>query len=540
MSGTPPGDGAHALTAALRAAGVSVCFTNPGTSEIHLVAALQDTPGTRTVMCLFEGVATGAADGYGRMAPLPAMTLLHQGAGLANGLANLHNAQRAGTPVLNVVGDGAITHHGLGAPLESDVAALARPMSQWVRSSAHAADLGADALAALRAACGPPSGVATLVVPSDVAWSPCRPEPPDDAARPPSPTAADPAAHSDRQAHATASAGTPTASARALRAGPGTLLLLGGRTLTARGLAAADRIARATGARILAEPFPGRLERGLGVPFVERLSAAPEAARARLADVTRLILAGAARPVTAFATPGVPGDLVPPGCAVTRLAGHGQDVVEVLEEVADQVAPGIRPRRHEALPGPRPSAGAELTAETVARVVGAVLPEGAVLVDETNTSGAALPAATAASARHDLLTLSGFAIGQGLPLAVGAQLACPGRPVICLEADGSAMYTLSALWTQARENLDVTVLVLNNRSYAILRREARRMLGPSAEPLAGLFDLDRPDLDFVRLSEGMGVPACRVRTVGELADRLKGALSEPGPHLIDVPVPAAH
>ncbi|WP_172381779.1 acetolactate synthase large subunit [Streptomyces sp. MNP-20] len=533
MSGTPPDDGAHALTGALRAAGVSVCFTNPGTSEIHLVAALQDTPGTRTVMCLFEGVATGAADGYGRMAPVPAMTLLHQGAGLANGLANLHNAQRAGSPVVNVVGDGAITHRGLGAPLESDVAALARPMSQWVRSSAHAADLAADALAALRAACGPPSGVATLVVPSDVAWSPWSPEPP-------GPAAPDPAAPSGRQPHTTAPVDAPAESVRAVRAGPGTLLLLGGRTLTARGLAAADRIARATGARILAEPFPGRLERGLGVPFVERLSAAPETARARLADVTRLILAGASRPVTAFATPGVPGDLVPPGCTVTRLAGHGQDVADVLDEVADQVAPRTRPRPHEGLPGPRPSSGAELTAETVARVVGAALPEGAVLVDETNTSGAALPAATASSARHDLLTLSGFAIGQGLPLAVGAQLACPERPVICLEADGSAMYTLSALWTQARENLDVTVLVLNNRSYAILRREARRMLGPSAEPLADLFDLDRPDLDFVRLSEGMGVPACRVRTVGELADRLKGALSEPGPHLIDVPVPAAH
>ncbi|WP_030677499.1 acetolactate synthase large subunit [Streptomyces sp. NRRL B-1347] len=540
MSGTAPGDGAHALTGSLRAAGVSVCFTNPGTSEIHLVAALQDTPGTRTVMCLFEGVATGAADGYGRMAPVPAMTLLHQGAGLANGLANLHNAQRAGTPVVNVVGDGAITHRGLGAPLESDVVALARPMSQWVRSSTHAADLGADALAALRAATGPPSGVATLVVPSDVAWAPCRPERPAEGASPPGGTRADTIADSGRQPHTTTSVATPADSARALRSGPGTLLLLGGRVLTARGLAAADRIAQATGAAILAEPFPGRLERGVGVPFVERLSAAPDAARTRLADATQLILAGAARPVTAFATPGVPGDLVPPGCAVTHLADQGQDVVDVLEEVADQVAPGTRPRLHEALPAPRLSPGAELTADTVARVVGTALPEGAILVDETNTSGAALPAATASSARHDLLTLSGFAIGQGLPLAAGAQLACPERPVICLEADGSAMYTLSALWTQAREHLDVTVLVLNNRSYAILRREARRMLGPSAAPLAELFDLDRPDLDFVRLSEGMGVPACRVRTVGELADRLKWALSEPGPHLIDVPVPAAH
>jgi len=505
-------NGATAIMESLRAAGVGVCFANPGTSELHLTAALEDVPGLRPVLCLFEGVATGAADGYGRMAGLPAVTLLHQGVGLANGLANLHNAMRAATPVVNLVGDGATTHRGLGAPLESDVAALAAPMSCWTRTATNAATAGEAAIAAVAAALGPPGGVATLIVPADVAWSPAG-----RVALPAAPVSRSPGSRS------------------AGPIGPDTVLLLGGPALLARGLAAAGRVARATGALVLAEAFPGRLEQGAGVPAVDRLSGDPVGDRRRLAGHAHLVLAGASAPVAAFARPGMPGELTPPGCVVERLDG---DPVAALEELAD---PGIRPAIRAAAPLPVRPADTPLSATTVAEVVAAHLPDGAILVDEANTSGVALPAATAAAARHDLLTNSGFAIGLGLPMAAGAALACPDRPVICLEADGSAMYTPSALWTHAREGLDVTTIVLNNRGYAILRRESRRVLGDDApSATSAMFDLSAPDLDFVALAMSMGVPAGRATTTGELATRLKQALAEPGPHLIDAVVPARY
>lgn len=502
-------NGATAVLESLRRAGARVCLVNPGTSELHLVSALDRTPGVRQVLCLFEGVATGAADGYGRMTGIPALTLLHQGAGLAYGLANLHNAAHAASPVVNLIGDGATTHRGLGAPLESDVATLAGAVSRWVHTARDPARAGADAVAAVAAATGPPGGVATLVIPADVAWSPGgQPTPP--------------------------LPGAPAAPARAatVTVGRDSTLLLGGPALHARGLAAADRIAGATRASLLAEAFPGRIERGIGTPPIERLSGSPAGVRQRLAGCLHLVLAGAAPPVMAFAEPGMAGELTPPGCTVERLDG---DVTAALEDLAEHVAPGIRARLHKPPAAPGESADRPLAAEGVAEVLAALLPEGAIVVDEANTSSVALPDGTA---RHDLLTNSGFAIGLGMPLAAGAALACPDRPVICLEADGSAMYTPSALWTHAREGLDVTTIVLNNHGYAILRRERTRVL---AEPGASaLFELSRPDLNFVALAMAMGVPGSRAGTTGELTAQLKQALAEPGPHLIEATVPARY
>jgi acetolactate synthase-1/2/3 large subunit len=516
--------GAQALIRSLHTAGLSVCFMNPGTSEIHLVSALDEVPGIRKVLCLFEGDATGAADGFGRMASVPAATLLHQGPGLANGLANLHNAKRASTALVNVVGDGATSHRGLGAPLEADITSLARPMSKWLRTATSAPTVGADAAAAWAAACGPPSGVATLVLPMDVAWSDggriAHPAPP----LPPRTVGTD----------------AVTRIARRLGSGPGTVVVLGGAALSVRGLAAIDRISQATGTKVFAEAFPSRLPRGVGVPHVERLSGDSVMARRQLADATHLVLVGAAPPVAAFASPGEPGELAPPNCHIDQFVEPGRDIVEALEHLADMTAGNVRPRTMQSASTSDWPPGAPLTAASVAQVLGALMPEGSVLVDEANSSGGPLPAATAASAEHDLLTLCGFAIGQGLPLSVGAQTACPDRPVICLTADGSAMYTLSALWTQAHERLDVTTIVLNNGSYSILRREARRALGDAAEQLSPLFDLSGPALDFVSLSEGMGVPATRAHSTSELAGQLKRALAEPGPHLIDAPIPALY
>ncbi|MFF4935003.1 acetolactate synthase large subunit [Streptomyces griseofuscus] len=512
-------NGARALMGSLAASGVGVCFTNPGTSELHLLQALEEHPLVRGVACLFEGVATGAADGFGRLAPAPASALLHQGAGLANGLANLHNARRAHTPLVTLVGDAATTRTAVEGPLDSDVVALARPMSAWVATATGAG----DAAAAVEAATRPPGGPATLVIPADVAWSPARRSV---TAKPHPPVSA-------------VAAEVLAAVARVLRQEPHTVLLLGGPALTSRGLGAADRIARATGASVVTEAFPARLPRGAGLPRTERLSGDPAAARTRLAGTRHLVLAGASRPVAAFAEPGSPGELLPATCATTRLGAWGDDVVGALEALAEDLAPRtpvtpLERRSTTPLVPDRPLDGSVLAA-----VVAATLPADAVVVDESNTFGGVLSDALATAPRHDLLTLCGFAIGQGLPLSIGAALACPGRPVLCLEADGSAMYTLSALWTQARESLDITTVVLDNGGYAILRRESRRLLGDGTTP-SPLFDIRDPALDFVALSEGMGVPASRAATSGELTEQLTKALAEPGPHLIHATLPALH
>ncbi|HYU86236.1 MAG TPA: acetolactate synthase large subunit [Kribbellaceae bacterium] len=517
-------NGAQALVGTMHAAGVRACFANPGTSELQIVEALSRSKGVRAVLCLFEGVATGAADGFGRMSDVPAAALLHQGAGLANGLANLHNAKRAHTPVVVVVGDGATSHAGLGSPLESDVEALARPMSCWVRTGADPGALGRDVAAAVAAARQAPGGVATLVVPSDVA------DGPGGRVTPAMPVRGYTELPEERVSH----------TARTLSAGrEAVTVLLGGPALRATGLATAARIAGATGARLFCEAFPSRLECGAGVPPIQRLAGDPVRARQQLAGTRTLVLAGASRPVAAFAQPGgVSGVLAPPRCEILVLAGADEDVVGALAGLADRVAPEPPGRvRSDRARAAFPSDGV-LTAELVAGAVAAALPDAAIVVDETNSCGPPFASALARGPRHDLLTLTGFAIGQGLPLSVGAALACPGRRVVCLEADGSAMYTLSGLWTQAREGLDITTIMLNNRAYAILRREAARVLGADTDlPSSPLFDLSRPPIDFTSIAAGMGLPGGRARTVRELTDHLRRAFAEPGPYVIDAHLP---
>jgi acetolactate synthase I/II/III large subunit len=513
--------GAQALLTTLAGAGVTTCFANPGTSEMHFVAALDDVPEVRAMLCLFEGVATGAADGYGRMTGRPAAALLHLGPGLANGLANLHNARRAGTPVLAVVGDHASYHKRLDAPLESDVDALAGTVSGWVRRAARPQDLGADAAAAAAAAMRPPGQVATLILPADVSWSP--------GAAPAAPVRPRPASPVPPEAVAAAAA--------ALASGEPCLILLGGPGLHTPALEAASRLAAGTSARLLAETFPARHERGAGRPAVQRLAYLAEFAAAQLAGVRHLILAGARSPVSFFAYPSLPGSLVPDGCEVHVLAEPGEDVAASLGALAEAAAPEARPVPQR--PGRPPIPDGELTAQTAAAVIGALLPEGAIVCDEANTSGLHLPGATEGAPPHDWLTLTGGAIGQGLPLATGAAVACHDRPVLALEADGSALYTVTALWTQAREQLDVTTIIFGNGRYAILGMELDRV-GASGTGRAArdLLDLTRPGIGFTELAAGMGVQASRATTAGELAGQLKQALAEPGPHLIEAVVPA--
>jgi acetolactate synthase-1/2/3 large subunit len=511
-------NGAQALIRTLIDGGVRACFTNPGTSEMHFVAALDSVPEMRAVLALFEGVATGAADGYSRMAGWPAATLLHLGPGLGNGLANLHNARKGKVPIVNIVGDHATYHTKYDAQLQSDIETVARNVSTWVRTSKRTSQLSLDAAEAIAAAVGPPGQVATLILPADVSW--------DEGAGPAAPIA--PAAP------ALPSTELVDAIARTLRGDERTAILLGGRALREDPLRAAARIAAATGTKLIAEVFPTRFERGAGLPAVERLAYIPELASVQLAGLRHLVLVDAKSPVSFFAYPGRNSDLVPEGCQVHELASPSDDVLGSVEALASAIGatdggPGIQQPSRPARPT------GSLTADKVCQAIGATLPEGAIISDESQTSGVTLAASTQGAPRHDLLTLTGGAIGQGLPVAVGAAVACPDRPVFALEADGSALYTIQSLWTMAREQLNVTVVLFNNRSYAILNMELARVGARAAGPEAkAQLDLSKPDVDFVEIGNGFGVPSRRVDTAEKLVDALERARAEEGPHLIEV------
>jgi acetolactate synthase-1/2/3 large subunit len=515
-------NGAQALIRTLLDAGVRTCFTNPGTSEMHFVAALDSVPEMRAVLALFEGVATGAADGYARMADAPGATLLHLGSGLGNGLANLHNARRAKVPIVNIVGDHATYHRQYDAQLQSDIETVARNVSSWVRTSAATRDVARDAVEAVAAALGPPRQVATLILPADVSW--------EEGAQPASPPAP--------SVSAAASGVVLEAVAKALRGGQRSAILLGGRALREDALLAAERLATATGTKLFAEVFPTRLERGSGLPAVERLAYIPELTAVQLDGLRHLVLVDAKAPVSFFAYPGKKSYLVPDGCQVHELAAPTADVLGSLDALvsllgAGDAKPALQPLARPARPtGP-------LTADKVCQAIGAVLPEGAIVSDEAQTSGVTLAANTAGAPRHDVLTLTGGAIGQGLPVAVGAAVACPDRPVLALQADGSGMYTIQSLWTMAREQLDVTVVIFNNRSYGILNLELQRVGAQGAGPKAkAQLDLARPNLDFVMIGTGLGVPSQRVDSGEALTPALERALAEPGPHLIEVVIPS--
>jgi acetolactate synthase-1/2/3 large subunit len=512
-------NGAQALIRTLVDGGVDVCFSNPGTSEMHFVAALDQVPELRAVLGLHEGVVTGAADGFGRMADRPAATLLHLGPGFANGLAGLHNARRAFTPVVNIVGDHAVYHQHYDAPLSSNIDVLATWLDSWLKTTTDVADVGADAAEAIAAALTPPGRIATLVLPADVSWSEGgRAVSPDDASAVPG--------------RARVADAEVAAIADVLRSGEQCLILIGGAATREPALLAASRIGVGSGARLLIETFPARLERGAGLPAIDRLAYLAEHVEHQLAGVEHLILAGTRAPVSFFAYPGKPSDLVPDGCTVHVLANSSDDSVDALERLADLVAPNAEPVLQQPALPELPSG--ELNAHSLAETIAVMLPEHAIISDESNTSGVSLPLTTVGAPRHDILTLTGGAIGQGLPVATGAAVACPERPVVCLEADGSAMYSLSALWTQAREELNVTTVILNNGCYAILRMELQRVgVAETGDRAAELLDLSRPNIDFVALATGMGVPATRATTCEELADQLRAAFAEPGPHLIE-------
>jgi acetolactate synthase-1/2/3 large subunit len=511
-------NGAESLVRTLVGGGVDVCFANPGTSEMHFVAALDRVPGMRCVLGLFEGVVTGAADGYYRMADKPAATLLHLGPGLANGLANIHNANKAASGMVNIVGDHATYHRQYDAPLTSDIEGLARPSSHWVKTSPDSCAIAADGALAIAAARTPPGRIATLILPADTAWN----EGSGPQAVPPPARPAPPAHDAVREA------------ARALRSGEPTLILLTGRALRADGLELAGRIASRTGARLIAQGSNARTQRGRGRVSVERIPYVVDQALKVLAGLKHIILVGSKMPVAFFAYPDKPSLLHPPDCEAHVLARPEEDLIAALEMLCEEVGAGKTPALVVNEKAPGPASGA-ITSDALGASIGALLPENAIVADEAVTTGRGFFAPTRAAMPHDWLSNMGGSIGLGPPLATGAAVACPDRKVIGLQADGSAMYTVQALWTQAREGLDVTTVLFSNRVYQILKGELANVgAGNPGRKALDMLDIGNPDIDWVGLAKSLGVPGARVTDMEGFNRRFAEGVAAPGPYLVEV------
>ena len=497
--------------------GVEVCFASPGTSEMQLVAAIDQQSEMRAILGLFEGVVTGAADGYGRMADKPAATLLHLGPGLANGLANLHNARRARTPIINIVGDHAVDHLKYDAPLTSDIVGVASPMSDWVRSSTSPSDLAVAGAEAVAAAQTWPGQIATLIAPGDHAWT----------------DGADVASAVNIPDVSRVPDSRITDAAAAMKKSGRSALFLGGRALREDALFHAGRIAAATGARIICETLPARLQRGMGRVAVERLPYFGEMAVEHLGGLGQIVFVGAPPPVSFFAYPGKPSWLSPADAELVELADARTDPEDALHRLADALGAPDAPANVQEASSHAFEEG-KLSRESAGAITAQLLPENAIVSDEAGTSGGPFWSCMAGAHKHDWLVITGGSIGQGLPVATGAAVACPDRKVLALQADGSGMYTLQALWTMARENLDVTTIIMKNNSYGILNIELGRVGVENPGPKAlSLLDLTNPTLDWVSMSEGMGVSATRAETTQQFQDALADALGTPGPRLIE-------
>ena len=513
-------NGAESIVSTLGEAGVEVCFANPGTSEMHIVAALDRSPAMRCVLGLFEGVVTGAADGYARMAEKPACTLLHLGPGFANGIANLHNAYRAHVPLVNIVGEHATDHLRHDTPLTSDIAALARPYSKWLRTCQSASEAGQDAAEAFVAASTAPGQIATLILPADIAWT-------DGGGTKKVGFVPKPALPSSEKIEGAAAM---------LSSGVRTAILLSGDALYGKGLATAGRIATGTHAKLLA-PYPvTRLERGAGTPIVDRIPYPLDQAAEQLKEFKQMILVGARPPVAYFAHPSRNPVAAAGDCKIEILAKPGEDYRGALDALEAALSLGGIQYQAEKAERPPVPAG-NITLAGLAAAVAALLPEHAIVCDESMTSGRGVLAAARGCPPHDWLACTGGSIGIAMPLAIGAAIACPTRPVLCLTADGSGMYTLQALWTMARESLKVTTVVLANRAYEVLRREFAGIgISSPGAKASQLFDIGHPDLDWVALARGMGVPGTRVDSLDQFAKALRNGFGSAGPALIEVPL----
>ncbi|MEX0618959.1 MAG: acetolactate synthase large subunit, partial [Pseudohongiellaceae bacterium] len=512
-------NGANALIETLADCGVELCIANPGTSEMHAVQALDAVPRIRSVLALFEGVCTGAADGYGRMTGKPAATLLHLGPGLANGIANLHNARKARTPLINIVGNHPHYHMGYDAPLTSDIDTLARNCSAWIKSNGTAATLardGADAFtAALRQTPDSQGQIATLIMGADAAWG----------------ESGGPVGPNPRPRRGLADEYAVESVASILKQGGATALMLDQHALQPAALESASRIAAKTGCRLLTGTFPARIDGGPGQIQVERLPYFPEQILDTLKDTRHFILVGGRVPVSFFAYQGIPSQLTPASCKILTLTRVEEDAVDALARLAERLGAADEDvTRFEKSAISRPEGS--LTNRSIVQSIAATLPENAIVCTDSGGGNAAYPACQHA-APHTWLTLTGGSIGQGGPAATGAALACPGRPVVALLGDGGAAYTIQCLWTQAREQLNVTTVIFANRTYNILNVEYARIgVDNPGRTAASLFDIANPEIDWLSLARGFGVPGATANTAEELSTLLEQSNGEPGPYLI--------
>lgn len=514
-------NGAESLIKTLVASGVEVCFTNPGTSEMHFVAALDEVDGMRCVLGLFEGVVSGAADGYARLAGKPAATLLHLGPGLGNALANIHNAKKANVPMVNIVGDHATYHLEYDAPLTADIEGIAAPLSHWVHSATTADTIASDGADAVAAAGH--SRIATLILPADVSWGD---------------NPAGEAAAADVPPRPTVDSEAIQAAAAALQSSGPAMILVGG-TIDREATTLLSQVGESCGARVCVETFPTRLSRGPGSGEIEKLPYLAEQAIEFLADIETLVLIGAQAPVSFFAYPGVASVLQSDACNVVTLASAEHDLNDCLQQLLANVDNPAPPRLYQRSTIEPPTG--DLNAFTAAQAIAAHLPDDAIIVDEGATSSIACFDVTGTAAPHDWLGLTGGSIGFGLPCAAGAAIACPDRKVLCLEGDGSAMYTIQSLWTMAREDLDVTVILFNNAKYNILELEFARTGARGGKPgpkAATMLDIGSPTMDFVSMANSMGVHATRAETAEAFSEQLANAMQQRGPVLIEAIVPA--
>jgi acetolactate synthase I/II/III large subunit len=510
--------GADCLLETLALNQIEVCFMNPGTSEMHFVSALDRATAVRGILCLYEGVCSGAADGYARMKGRPAATLLHLGPGLGNALSNFHNARKARSPIVSIVGEHTREHQKHDAPLSSDISQFARAVSENIRTVESPECLGPAVSEAIAAAIPPPGRIAMVIVPADISWLEAKTV----------------GAFVQRPQRAMPSHASILDAARLLRSSKSAGIILGGSSMSRRALDAAGRLAAATGVRVFADRSAPRLASGRGCFRVEKVPYFPEDASAALGGLTHLILVEAQTPISFFGYPNTPSSPVPETCAVSVLATPEQDGAAALEAVMEECgAQKARLPARDEEPVVPPMEGA-LTADAIGRTLAALLPESAIVSDEMISLSAAIVPYLMRAAAHVQLTLTGGSIGQGLPVAVGAAVACPDRKVIALEADGSAMYSLQALWTMVRESLDIVTVILANRRYRILDIEMRRTGASTVGARANdMIDIGRPDLDFVSLARGMGVPATRAASAQEFTRQFQAAVSERGPHVIE-------
>ncbi|HEU0043966.1 acetolactate synthase large subunit [Sphingomonas sp.] len=512
-------NGAEHLVETLTDQGVEVCFANPGTSEMHFLAALEN-PRIKPVLCLFEGVATGAADGWYRMKDAPAATLLHLGPGLSNGLANIHNARRASSGMVNVVGEHSSSHLKYDAPLTSDIEGLARPLSHWVRRIDGAASVATDVAAGVAKASEHPGRIATLILPGDASWQDAG-----EIVRLPKPSRTRRAPDRQRVEQV----------AKVLRSGEPALIILANKATRGEALSLAGQVAGKAGARLGSQFFTARMERGAGRTPLERIPYSVAPALAFLKPFKHLITVETTEPVAFFSYPDQPSLLKAPGTQVHALAEADEDSAAALAMLLDLLGPAggaalVQQRVETPVPtGP-------LNPISIAHALAAAIPEGAIIVDESLTTGRETMGYTAGARPHDLINNMGGSIGYSPPVATGAALACPDRRTICMTGDGSAMYTIQALWTQAREGLPITTIIFANNSYAILKAEFSNMgAGSAPGPRAlSMIDLDRPKIDWPAMAKSMGVPAVSVETAEDFHKQLVNSLRADGPVLIEV------